>query len=69
MGDKKWQWEVLEDGRKQLHCGKDKNELFSVVWEPVARQAKGRSVHRTRVVAVCSICKEKIRVGLGAPGK
>lgn len=69
MSDKKWEWEKLEDGRKQLHCGNDKNAMFSVFWEPVARKPKGRSAHRTRVVAVCSKCGEKIRVGLGAPGK
>jgi uncharacterized protein with PIN domain len=59
-------WDALGEKQERLRCTSCNNPLLQVIHQPVARKVHQQSSHRVRVIAVCPICKEVIRITLGA---
>jgi RNase P subunit RPR2 len=58
-------WESIEKETRRLRCTKCDNLLMTVVWKPVARQAKKGK--RLRIVAVCRFCGKEEGLAFGSP--
>lgn len=65
----KSKWVPLSEGKRGirygLRCKDCKNHFLMVIDEPVKRQARTKTAHHRRVIAVCPICKWEHRLTLG----